>query len=606
MTSHAGPDNDGTVPGPTIPESHTVPGIDSARSASACTDGNALPPGTRLGEFELTRVLGEGGFSIVYLARDHSLERHVAIKEYIPASLASRTHGAGVAVRSERHRQTFEMGLRSFINEARLLAQFDHPSLVKVFRFWEANGTAYMAMPFYQGTTLRDRLHELGRAPDEAWLMSLLGPLTDALAVIHADHCYHRDIAPDNIILLAGSGQPLLLDFGAARRVIGDMTHALTVFLKPGYAPIEQYAEGSGMAQGPWTDVYALAAVVYCAIVGHTPPTAVARVVEDHNVPLGQCAAGRYSDRFLQAIDRALRVRPEHRTASIAAFRREIGLGSNDAPRRGAPPALPTLTGETAPAAPIEMQAQPAARRTSAAWFAGIGTALLALGIAAYVAQRDAARPAPPPDRVLGAPPAAIDPAERATPGLASGTASIAEPSPAVAGSASFSVESEFDRIAAAASPAFSVEAFPRHSQFRVGRDALAFSVKSSREGHVYVLLHGSDDSLLLLFPNSRSAQNRIRAGQTLQLPQSSWPMIAAEPAGTQHFLVLVSQSQRDFDAISQGREEWFVKLPTGEAGRRLASNHRGTGSVIAGRAACAAEGCDAYGAGRFAVDVVP
>jgi serine/threonine protein kinase len=120
----------------------------------AAEHGNALPVGTWLGEFELTRVVGEGGFGIVYLAQDHSLQRRVALKEYMPSALAARTGPTTVAVKSERHRETFDLGLKSFVNEARLLAQFDHPSLVKVYRFWEANGTAYMVMPFYEGITM--------------------------------------------------------------------------------------------------------------------------------------------------------------------------------------------------------------------------------------------------------------------------------------------------------------------------------------------------------------------------------------------------------------------------------------------------------------------
>ncbi len=192
-----------------------------------------LPVGTKLGEFEITSLIGEGGFGIVYLAHDHSLQRRVALKEYMPSSLARARRRQPGAVKSERHRETFEAGLKSFINEARLLASFDHPSLVKVYRFWEANGTAYMVMPFLEGTTLKDVLKSLGQRPDEAWLRSVLGPLTEALLVIHAEQCYHRDIAPDNVMLLPSVNRWLLLDFGAARRVIGDMTQALTVILKP-------------------------------------------------------------------------------------------------------------------------------------------------------------------------------------------------------------------------------------------------------------------------------------------------------------------------------------------------------------------------------------
>jgi serine/threonine protein kinase len=289
-------------------------------------DSHSLPIGLRLGEFEILERIGEGGFSVVYLVRDHSLDRDVALKEYMPSTIARRTGQTRIDARSIRHKGAYDAGLRSFINEAKLLASFDNPSLVKVYRFWEANGTAYMVMPFYQGVTLRDAVRAMPAPPDEAWLRGLLAPLTQALAAIHAAQCYHRDIAPDNIILLAGSGKPLLLDFGAARRVIGDMTQGLTVILKPGYAPVEQYADMPGMKQGAWTDVYALAALVYWIISGRTPPVSVGRVVHDSYVPLSESAKGRYSTSFLQAVDRGLGIRPEHRTQSIEAFRREIGL----------------------------------------------------------------------------------------------------------------------------------------------------------------------------------------------------------------------------------------------------------------------------------------
>jgi serine/threonine protein kinase len=242
--------------------------------------GAALPVGQALQEFVIEGLIGEGGFGIVYLARDTQLGRVVALKEYMPTNLAQRGGDRSVTVRSERHRETFALGLRSFVNEAKLLASFDHPSLVKVYRFWEENGTAYMVMPFYEGPTLRQHLQQLGHPPDEAWLRALLAPLVDALELIHNDRCWHRDIAPDNILLLAPSKtqagaapqlRPLLLDFGAARRVIGDVTHNLTVILKPGYAPLEQYAESDAMRQGPWTDVYALCAVLYGAVTGRAP-----------------------------------------------------------------------------------------------------------------------------------------------------------------------------------------------------------------------------------------------------------------------------------------------------------------------------------------------
>ncbi len=291
----------------------------SQRSASAPL-GHTLPIGTYLRDYEINGLIGEGGFGIVYLAWDHSLQRKVAIKEYMPASMASRVAGSSaIVVKSDRHLDTFKAGLKSFVNEARLLARFDHRALVKVYRFWEENGTAYMAMPFYEGPTLKAALAELGHVPSEAELRTWLDPLLDALTVMHAAQCFHRDIAPDNILIT--STGPLLLDFGAARRVIGDMTHALTVVLKPGYAPIEQYGDVASMTQGAWTDLYALACVVYYAITGKTPMSSVERLMDDRLEPLAATAAGRYGDAFLRAIDAALAVKPQDRPQNEAQFR---------------------------------------------------------------------------------------------------------------------------------------------------------------------------------------------------------------------------------------------------------------------------------------------
>ena len=280
--------------------------------------GNALPDGTQLAEFQIRGTVGEGGFGIVYMAWDGVLKRQVAIKEYVPWSLAGRV-GSRVLPSSDSAVETFELGLRSFINEAQLLASFDHPSLLKVYRFWEDNGTAYMVMPFYRGVTLKRALAKLGAAPEEGWLKQQLGHLFDALEVMHAASCFHRDIAPDNILLL-DEGIPLLLDFGAARRVLSDRTQTLTAFLKPGYAPVEQYAVMPHMKQGPWTDLYALASVVYYAITGHAPTTSVERVMGDELASLASLAGSRYGAAFLTAIDTTLAVRPKDRPQDVAAF----------------------------------------------------------------------------------------------------------------------------------------------------------------------------------------------------------------------------------------------------------------------------------------------
>lgn len=282
---------------------------------------DALPAGTRFGELEILRVVGIGGFGIVYLARDHSLDRDVALKEYMPGQLAARGPSAQVSLRSGSHMETFALGLRSFVNEARLLARFDHRSLVKVYRFWEANNTAYMVMPFLQGRTLREARRAMDKAPDESWMRQIINPLLEALELLHREAVYHRDIAPDNILLPHDGSQAVLLDFGAARRAIGDRTQTFTAILKPSYAPIEQYAESVSLRQGPWTDVYALGAAIHYLIKGVPPPPATARTIEDHSEVLAHLTVPGVSSTFLAAVDWALAVRPQDRPQSVAEFR---------------------------------------------------------------------------------------------------------------------------------------------------------------------------------------------------------------------------------------------------------------------------------------------
>ena len=301
-------------------------------------DRDALPAGTRLGEFRIELVLGTGGFGVVYLAFDETLRRQVAIKEYLPAALAVRGAGLDLTLRAPQHADTFGLGLHSFINEARLLARFDHPALVKVYRFWEAHGTAYMAMPYYRGRTLQESRRGMSAPPPEAWLRQVIEPVLGALECLHREQVFHRDIAPDNILLLDGgeegdeaSPRPVLLDLGAARHVIGGQTQSLTAILKPSFAPIEQYAETAQLRQGAWTDLYALAAVVHFCITGRPPTPASARAVHDDLVPLQQLAPGlahgfdrHYSASFLHAIDHALAVRPQDRPESVIAWRQEL------------------------------------------------------------------------------------------------------------------------------------------------------------------------------------------------------------------------------------------------------------------------------------------
>ncbi|MBX3623929.1 MAG: protein kinase [Rhizobacter sp.] len=626
--------------------------------------GNALPLGHRLQEYVIEGLIGEGGFGIVYLARDTQLGRVVALKEYMPSSLATRDGEHQVSVRSMRHRETFELGLRSFVNEAQLLASFDHPSLVKVYRFWEQNGTAYMVMPYYQGPTLKQWLVENGARADEGWLLSLLHPVIDALEVMHHERCYHRDIAPDNILLLQHAStqigrphavRPVLLDFGAARRVISDATQALTVILKSGYAPIEQYAESTSMKQGAWTDVYALSAVLYAAITGKAPLPSVSRMVTDDMVPAAQAGAGHYTQEFLAAIDKGLSVRPEHRPQDMAALRQLFSYGTGTpstvpaavppAPAADAtladdgatvvlgpataapavtvqvprpsppPPAPPVPSASPAPAAaprpaapvpPIKLlnpEPAPAPSRTGL-WVAS-GLALSALAAAGWwFGLRDSAPPAPP----------ATDPGTTASPAVARSeppappaSAAAAPPPPAVAATP-FGIVPALQDIVRQADPLLGVNALADKSAIVIGKDRLQFRVKASQSGYVYVFLGGTDKGhMYLLFPNAIDRDNRIDANKELQLPRKGWQITAGGPPGTNHIVTMVSRLPRDFSQA--GLRASKDDIPEFDLARaeQLWAARTGRDNPFVGQAVCPPQGaCDAtYGATLLTIDEV-
>ncbi len=300
---------------------------------------NCLPIGTRLHDFEITGILGEGGFGIVYSAFDHSLQRNVAIKEYMPGALAMRGGDHSIALRADRHKDTFNVGLKSFINEARFLAQFDHPALVKVYRFWEQNQTAYTAMRYYTGRTIKDLVAQNPELITEARCKQVLRQILEALETLYAMKILHRDISPDNIIVQE-NGDAVLLDFGSARQIIGDMTQGLTVILKPGYAPAEQYAGDASLEQGPYTDIYSLCAVIYFAIMKVAPPTSIARMIKDPMGALLEVKPAGYSEAFLKAIDKGLSVLAQDRPQTIDEFRALLGFEVHP-PSRARKPDLP-------------------------------------------------------------------------------------------------------------------------------------------------------------------------------------------------------------------------------------------------------------------------
>jgi len=297
--------------------------VSTPASNLLATHANCLPIGAVIADFEIIGLVGEGGFGIVYLAKDIHLDRVVAVKEFMPSAFAGRLDGVQVAVRSASHRATYEAGLRSFINEAKMLARFAHPALVEVYRFWEGNGTAYMAMRYYSGETLRQQLANGSVGFDEQTIAQTMAPIFDALEMLHREQVFHRDIAPDNIMM--SDGHPVLLDFGSARRIIGDGTQALTTVLKPGYAPIEQYVDDGTMKQGPWTDVYALGGVLYHLATGKAPCQAVSRLLSDPLLPISAIAGDRFSSTFSNAVAKAMAVRVEDRLQNVRDFSESLG-----------------------------------------------------------------------------------------------------------------------------------------------------------------------------------------------------------------------------------------------------------------------------------------
>jgi hypothetical protein len=556
-------------------DSGSNPGFGGAQAAPARAAGaNALPVGTRLGEFEITGLLGEGGFGIVYLAYDNSLERKVALKEYMPAAFAARGADVQVSVKSGQHADTFQAGLRSFVNEARILAQFDHPALIKVYRFWEANGTAYMVMPYYQGQTLKQALLARAAPPDEAWLRALLAPLLDTLALIHDQQCFHRDIAPDNILML-GDCHPLLLDFGAARRAIGGIEQAFTVILKQSYAPIEQYGDTPGMRQGAWTDLFALASVIHFAIDGQPPPPAVGRVLSDPYVPLAARHVPRYSPGFLAAIDRALSVRPEDRPQTAAEMRALLGLPEGVA---------------TAPL-PAASAASAAPRRRPVAG-AAIAVAVLAAAALGFILIK----------------PKALTPATAApgstSPPAAPGTAAP----PPLSATAPFDPIGAQKRILDGASPDRMVTVQPVQARVKIGRDLLRFSVRASHAGYLYVQMVGTNrGEYALIFPNALDKDNRVEAGQTIMLPRSTWKMGVDGPAGIDHFVAIVSDSPRQFRGAGLQDGDLFATFPIERAGK-LQHSYTGPTPLFAGLPDCADPAVcpETYGASMFSIEELP
>ena len=325
----------------------------------------ALPRGTRIDDFEFHRVLGHGGFGLTYLGWNLRLDIPVAIKEYLPSDLAVREQDLSVVPKASSDASDFRWGLDRFVDEARTLARFQHPNIVRVHHFFEAHGTAYIAMEYAEGETLTERLARQ-EVLSESELLGLVVPLLDGLAVVHGANVLHRDIKPGNIIIRDADGSPVLLDFGSARQAIGAKSRSMTSVVTPGYAPIEQYSTRG--EQGAWTDIYALGGVCYRALTGQVPADATDRVRRDPLVPIGQLCGGRVSEGLLAAVDWALQVDEGDRPQSVEAWRGAL-VGEGVAPAAPAPAVVPTVSEPVAAAAePSDSSARP-----SAAPAAGLG-----------------------------------------------------------------------------------------------------------------------------------------------------------------------------------------------------------------------------------------
>src|SRR5580693_1788824 len=276
-----------------------------------------LPAGTRLRNYELISVLGHGGFGITYYARDTTLGREVAVKEYLPTSLALRENGATVVPRSTQLAEDFIWGRERFLEEARILATLEGvPSIVRVYDYLEANGTAYMVMGLARGETLDQRLKrdkQLAPAVVERMLERLLGGLEE----VHKAGFLHRDVKPANIILDA-KDNPTLIDFGASRAAMADRTAAMTAIFTPRYAAAEQLTSDK---QGPWTDIYSISATLYHSITGRPPPSSLERALNDTYEPSAGLSLAGYSAGTLQGIDSGLALRAKDRPQSIAVWR---------------------------------------------------------------------------------------------------------------------------------------------------------------------------------------------------------------------------------------------------------------------------------------------
>ena len=296
----------------------------------------ALPVGTNVNGYVILKVIGQGGFGITYLAYDTQTGNQVALKEYLPASVALRNEAGTVTPYSVSGENDFAQGKSSFLKEAQNLGRFRHEAIVQVRGYFEANGTAYTVMEFAKGDTLSHRIKQLkaeGKTMPEEEIMKWFTSAMDGLECVHKEQFLHRDIKPDNIMIDPETGKACLIDFGAARHDAGGKTKSLSVVLTPGFAPIEQYSS-DGKGQGTWTDVYALGATVWCAMAGEAPKDAPGRSTEvmyGHPDPIAvdkdKLIAKGYSEALVNTVARMLEINSQDRVKSISDVKNMLRCG---------------------------------------------------------------------------------------------------------------------------------------------------------------------------------------------------------------------------------------------------------------------------------------
>lgn len=290
-------------------------------------DITKLPEDTKLNEYKIGQSIGEGGFSITYKAWDTKLCCHVAIKEYFPRQLVRRgSDGISIRALTPEDKAAYDKGLKSFIREARILAQFQHPGIVPVKRLIELGNTAYMIMGFIKGATLKHYLDQHDGKVAPSILLEWTSQLLDALEKVHAADLLHRDIKPDNIYIDEADNHVMLLDFGASRRVVAEASHSIDGVFARGYSPPEQYSLSS-RNQGPWGDIYGLSATLYHCVTGSRPQESLHRRDDisdgrpDSLTPLAEIASPQYSAGLIRAVTDGLVISHKKRLQSVTAFR---------------------------------------------------------------------------------------------------------------------------------------------------------------------------------------------------------------------------------------------------------------------------------------------